>query len=272
MGKREEVESYERAARALKAKEITADQFLLATRERWRRTARYIHERWRRKLPAWVEPEDVEQELVLLVLLAIRRYSRRRAGKMTLGQYATWGAIHRTQRQIHRWREASLSGNEGRNPSRCEIAFCRAFGPETEPVREGTAGRGPAVRGRRGLRAVRGAARRLRDGPRGALADGPPAGRGRPEGGRAAALLRLRHARRVRARERGAGPAGRRREPRGDRRAGGLGGGAGAAGGLDRRGGWTGVDRRCYDGRPGVRNQAADGPRRARGIGREPRP
>lgn len=133
MGKREEVESYERAARALKAKEITADQFLRATRERWRRTARYIHERWRRKLPAWVEPEDVEQELVLLVLLAIRRYNRRRAGRMTLGQYATWGAIHRTQRQIHRWREASLSGNEGRNPSRCEIAFCRAFGPETDP-------------------------------------------------------------------------------------------------------------------------------------------
>ena len=133
MGKREEVESYERAARALKAREITADAFLRATRERWRRTARYLHERWRRKLPAWVEPEDVEQELVQLVLLAIGRYSRRRAGKMTIGQYATWGAIHRAQRQIHRWREASLSGNEGKNPSRCEIAFCRAFGPDTDP-------------------------------------------------------------------------------------------------------------------------------------------
>ena len=134
MGKREDAESYEAAARALKRGEITPDAFLRATRERWARTARYLHERWRRKLPAWVEPADVEQELVLLVLRAVRRYSRRRAGRMTIGQYATWGAIHRAQRQIHRWRGASLSGNEGRNPSRAEIAFCRAFGPDVDPM------------------------------------------------------------------------------------------------------------------------------------------
>ena len=40
---------------------ITGDRYVRQTAPRWRRMARDLHYRWRKKLPVWVEPEDVEQ-------------------------------------------------------------------------------------------------------------------------------------------------------------------------------------------------------------------
>lgn len=131
MSKREEREAFERAARELREGKIGEGQFLAATRERWRRTAHYLFEHWRRKLPAWVEDVDVEQELTMLVLVHVRAWDPSRGA--ALGPYVLWSAIHRTQRQMNRWRGASLTGNEGKNPSRAEVAFCRAFGPDVDP-------------------------------------------------------------------------------------------------------------------------------------------
>jgi hypothetical protein len=128
---REEREAFEHAARALHEGKIGEGQFLAATRERWRRTARYLFEHWRRKLPAWVEEVDVEQELGLLALKHVRDWD---PGRGAIGPFVLWSTIHRAQRELNRWRGACLSGNEGRNPSRAEIAFCRAFGPEVDPM------------------------------------------------------------------------------------------------------------------------------------------
>lgn len=129
MGKREETERYEASARALYEGRISEGAFLRETAEKWRQTAHFLFSRWRRKLPAWVEPEDVEQELVLLVLKHVRKWSPERGG-MTIGSYVLWCAIHRTQRAMDQWRGA----RDGSKPSRSEIAFSRAFAPDADPL------------------------------------------------------------------------------------------------------------------------------------------
>jgi hypothetical protein len=133
MGKREDNEAYELATAQLRAGTIGAGEYLRRTREKWRLTSRDLYEHWRRKLPTWVEPADIEQELAVL---ALEHVSKWRPGMSdgTIGQYVYWNARHRGQRTIHRWRGASLSGNEGKNPSRAELAFCRAFGPDVDPM------------------------------------------------------------------------------------------------------------------------------------------
>lgn len=100
---------------------ITGDRYVRQTAPRWRRMARDLHYRWRKKLPVWVEPEDVEQELVMQVLLAVRAFDPTRG--LPIGKYIIWSAEHRAQRAIHRMRGARIHGNEGNNPSRPESTF-----------------------------------------------------------------------------------------------------------------------------------------------------
>lgn len=100
---------------------VAEGEFLRHTAPRWRRIARDLHHRWRKKLPAWVEPEDVEQELVLQVLRAVPCWDAERG--LAIGRYVTWAAVHRAQREINRMRGARLHGNEGKNPGRPEATF-----------------------------------------------------------------------------------------------------------------------------------------------------
>jgi hypothetical protein len=122
------------ACLALLAGEISESEFARRTAERWRRTARYLFSHFRRKLPAWVEPADVEQELALLSLRHVRKWDPTRANGKSVGQFVAWTTIHRAQRRIDHWRGASLNGNHGKNPSRAEIAFARAYSPEVDPL------------------------------------------------------------------------------------------------------------------------------------------
>jgi hypothetical protein len=131
MGKREDTERFERACSALVGGAIDGEAFLRATAPKWRGTARYLFEHYRRKLPAWVEASDVEQELQLLALQAATKWEAGRS-QGTIGQFIMWGAIHRAQRKLDHWRGASLHGASNKNPSRCELAFSRAFSSKDE--------------------------------------------------------------------------------------------------------------------------------------------
>lgn len=126
-------QAYEDACAALYAREIGDAEYVARTRALWRKTARTIFRRWRRKLPAWVEPQDVEQELLLQALAHVRNWQPARTCG-TIGQFVMWSAYKRTQRVLHHWRGALLSGNEGKNPSRAEKAFATAFGPDVDPM------------------------------------------------------------------------------------------------------------------------------------------
>jgi hypothetical protein len=137
----EENAHLDRTAMAFRRGQIKAQQFLRETHARWRRLGRRMYARWRRRLPAWVGEDDVVQELEILVLLHVKKW---KPGKAKISQYLTWCAIHRTQRTLNRWRGASTSGNEGKNPSRAEIAFAQAFTREADEGDEGD--RDPADR------------------------------------------------------------------------------------------------------------------------------
>ena len=107
---------------ALRAGRITADTFLRATRPYWATIAHKIYRRWRKKLPDWAGPEDVEQEFLLLVVENIRFWQ---PGGMPLVPFIVWSSTQRTQRAIHRMRGARIHGNEGKNKSRPETTFSR---------------------------------------------------------------------------------------------------------------------------------------------------
>lgn len=122
---KQEHERFERAAAAYFARRIGREQFVRETMPRWRAVARRLWEGWRRKLPAWVEREDVEQELVMLALRYARNYDPARGG--TPGQFVVWVAQRRAARLLEHWRGASTHGKATENPSRAEVAFSRAF-------------------------------------------------------------------------------------------------------------------------------------------------
>lgn len=115
----------------LRAGTITEDRFVRLNAERWRKTASILFSRWRRRLPAHVEREDVEQELVLLALRYVRSWSPDRG--TSLASYVHWCSVHRTQRCMDHWRGASLSGNSGKNPGSPEVEFSRLHGVDDEP-------------------------------------------------------------------------------------------------------------------------------------------
>jgi hypothetical protein len=133
MATSEEKDQMERACEALRAGEIGDGAFLRLTGDRWRRTACYLWGHWRRKLPAWVEPEDVEQELLVQAVKYVRKWDPERSRRMPIGVYVVWSAIKRAQREMNGWRGATKHGNSGTFPSRGEVTFSRAFGPDVDP-------------------------------------------------------------------------------------------------------------------------------------------
>lgn len=115
----------EDAAHACRAGRITDDEFVRRTAEFWRGEARRLHGRWARRLPAWVEAVDVEQELCLQAVLYVRKWDP--AAGSAVGPYVAWNAAKRAQRRINAWRGASLHGDASKNPGHFELAASRAF-------------------------------------------------------------------------------------------------------------------------------------------------
>lgn len=94
------------AARLL-AGEKTFEQFYRATRVEWRREAQRLLRMWR--LPAAVELEDVEQELVSAAWQVLGQFDASRG--VELGAWLNWNAHASTKRWLHRQRKAlRLSG------------------------------------------------------------------------------------------------------------------------------------------------------------------
>lgn len=127
----EEKAEFSAACSALKNRKVGKNEFLRRTRRYWQHVAAYLFAHWQRRLPAWVEAADVEQEIMQLGLKFVSKWTAARGSE--IGRYVTWNAIHRAQRQLDAWRGASTHGSSGKNPSRSEIAFTRAFGPDVDP-------------------------------------------------------------------------------------------------------------------------------------------
>jgi len=117
-------ETFEDAARARVAGEIDDNEFLRRTMRTWQMVTARLWRRWRRKLPMDVGPEDVQQALMLLAIQYVKKCNPKRVTERgSYGGYIVWCATRRAQRQIHKWRNAKLSGNEAKNPGRFERCF-----------------------------------------------------------------------------------------------------------------------------------------------------
>lgn len=126
-------ETFEEAARARVAGEIGDNEFLRRTWQVWVGVTGRLWRRWRRKLPTDIGPDDVQQALMLLALEFVAKCDPARLTEGgSYGGYIVWCATRRTQRQIHKWRNAKLAGDESKNPGRFERCFASLSTREDE--------------------------------------------------------------------------------------------------------------------------------------------
>jgi DNA-directed RNA polymerase specialized sigma24 family protein len=98
---------------------ITADKFFRDTAEIWKRMAKHLLRRW--SSPAWVDVEEISQELMIGAWRCIWNFEP--TFGTTLTRYVAWNAMDYAKKKLHRMRGAKLSGSADRNPSRYEIPF-----------------------------------------------------------------------------------------------------------------------------------------------------
>jgi hypothetical protein len=117
---------FDEAVGAFRDGRMTSTEFFRVTQSAWQRMARYLLRRWR--APAWVEQEEIVQELHLGAMLCIWCYSDCLARGRTLAEYVEWNAIDYAKKKLHAMRGANRSGNADANPSHFEKPFS-AFAP-----------------------------------------------------------------------------------------------------------------------------------------------
>lgn len=122
------VTTFEIAVQELHDGRCTFDEFARATRGRWQALARYIMRRWR--LPPWVSPEDIVQELLLGAWRSIWKYEANRGG--SLARYVLWNAVDYAKKRAHKIRGANLHGNADASPSRFEVTLAKRDGDDNE--------------------------------------------------------------------------------------------------------------------------------------------
>jgi len=115
--------------RAVHAHEITWAQLYRQTSREWEKLAKHLFRKW--KLPAGVEPVDIEQQLLLEAYIAIGKF---KAGGMPLDEYVVWCACAMTKRWMHKQRQALR--RDGSAPSRHEVSFTE-LGTEPDIETEG---------------------------------------------------------------------------------------------------------------------------------------
>lgn len=124
-------ETFEAAARARVAGTIDDDAFLRRTMGVWQVVTARLWRRWRRKLPTYIGSEDVQQALMILAVQYVKKCDPARLGTgCSYGGYIVWCSTRRTQRQIHKWRKAKLSGRESANPGHIERPFSSLHRPD----------------------------------------------------------------------------------------------------------------------------------------------
>lgn len=92
--------------------------FYRETLPSWERLARYLLRRW--KAPAWVELDEVVQDLVLGAWESVWCYSEPLANGRPLHDFVQWNAVDKAKKKLHKMRGAKLSGNADSNPSHYE--------------------------------------------------------------------------------------------------------------------------------------------------------
>jgi DNA-directed RNA polymerase specialized sigma24 family protein len=92
---------FERSTAQLRDGRITFAEYAAATGERWEATARWLMRRTR--LPGWVEPRDVVQELLAAAWRAVWEYCPERGG-MPVGRYVRVAAINVAKKKLNKVR------------------------------------------------------------------------------------------------------------------------------------------------------------------------
>lgn len=115
------------AARACASGEMGFAHFAAATERRWHWWARRLA---RSGIPAWLDEEDIKQDLLLEAWRALTRYNEAKAKSQTVAQFVEFAAKYRAKKQVHRAR-----GDDRHlwtwGPARYEIPFS-ALGKETD--------------------------------------------------------------------------------------------------------------------------------------------
>lgn len=123
---------FDEAVASFRDGRMTAGDFFKETHATWKRMAGYLLRRWR--APAWVDEEEIVQELKIGATQSLWCYSACLARGRTLADYVEWNAIDYAKKKLHAMRGANRSGNADANPSRFEIPFSafREDGPTFE--------------------------------------------------------------------------------------------------------------------------------------------
>lgn len=106
------------AIESVKAGGMSFEAFAIATRPEWKRLARHLLSHW--SVPDAVEPEDIEQELMLGAWRALNNW---RENGAELGVHVVWNAITDAKKWIHSQR-AALRRND-RSPSRHPVSLSK---------------------------------------------------------------------------------------------------------------------------------------------------
>jgi len=120
--------TFEVAVKRLHDGRCTFDEFARATRGRWEALARHIMRRWR--LPPWVAPEDMVQELLLGAWRVVWKYDPRRG--VSLAKYVIYGSVDYAKKKAHKVRGANLHRGTDSSPSRFEVTLSRRDGEDYE--------------------------------------------------------------------------------------------------------------------------------------------
>lgn len=115
------MKKFDESAGAFRDGRMTATEFFRDTHSTWERMARYLLRRWR--APAWVDLEELVQELQIGAIQSLWCYSACLARGRTLAEYVEWNAIDYAKKKLHAMRGANRSGNADANPSRFEKPF-----------------------------------------------------------------------------------------------------------------------------------------------------
>lgn len=116
--------TFGQAVRELYEGDITFEEFVRATRERWEKLASYIMRRWR--LPAWASLEDIVQELLLGAWNCVWKFAPVSKSDHTPGaheRYVVWNAVDYAKKKAHKVRGASRHRGADANPSAPEVTF-----------------------------------------------------------------------------------------------------------------------------------------------------
>ncbi len=89
------------AARACATGTMTFRQFMSETDRRWQWWAKRLA---RSGIPAWLDAEDIRQELLVEAWRALRRYDSVKANGQTPAQFTEFAAKYHAKKQVHRAR------------------------------------------------------------------------------------------------------------------------------------------------------------------------